>query len=267
MLEARLVQGSMLRKVVDAVKDLVSDANIDVSSSGFSLQAMDTSHVSLIAMHLRADAFEHFRCDRPMSMGMSLANLAKVLKCAGSDDIVTLKANDDGDTVTFMFESPKEDRVSDFELKLMDIDSEHLGIPDTDYCATVTMPAGEYARICKDLSSIGDTVVISATKDGVKFTTSGDVGTANVTVRQNTTADKKEDQTIIDLKEPVALTFALRYLTSFAKATPLATHVTLSMTRELPVMVEYAIQDMGHLRFYLAPKIEDEDMEGEDEAP
>jgi hypothetical protein len=47
--------------------------------------------------------------------------------------------------------------VSDFELKLMDIDSEHLGIPDTDYCATVTMPAAEYARICKDLSSIGDT--------------------------------------------------------------------------------------------------------------
>lgn len=47
--------------------------------------------------------------------------------------------------------------MSDFELKLMDIDSEHLGIPDTDYCATVTMPSGEYARICKDLSSIGDT--------------------------------------------------------------------------------------------------------------
>lgn len=42
---------------------------------------------------------------------------------------------------------------------------------------------------------------------------------------------------MIELKEPVALTFALRYLTSFAKATPLATHVTLSMTRELPVMV------------------------------
>lgn len=31
--------------------------------------------------------------------------------------------------------------------------------------------------------------------------------------------------------------------------------------------VEYTIQDMGYLRFYLAPKIEDEDMEGEDEAP
>jgi proliferating cell nuclear antigen PCNA len=50
-----------------------------------------------------------------------------------------------------------EDRVSDFEVKLMDIDSEHLGIPDTDYAATIHMPSSEYQRICRDLSSIGDT--------------------------------------------------------------------------------------------------------------
>lgn len=69
MLEARLVQGKVLRSLVDAVKDLVTEANFDCSSAGLQLQAMDTSHVSLIAMQLRSDAFEHFRCDRPMSMG------------------------------------------------------------------------------------------------------------------------------------------------------------------------------------------------------
>jgi ribosomal protein L14 len=53
------------------------------------------------------------------------------------------------------------------------------------------MPAGEFQRIMKDLSSIGDTVVISVTKDGVKFSTSGDIGSANVTVRQNTAVDKQ----------------------------------------------------------------------------
>jgi hypothetical protein len=55
-----------------------------------------------------------------------------------------------------------EDRVSDFEVKLMDIDSEHLGIPDTDYAATIHMPASEYQRICRDLSSIGDTGALEA---------------------------------------------------------------------------------------------------------
>lgn len=39
----------------------------------------------------------------------------------------------------------------------MDIDSEHLGIPDAEYQAIVRMPSSEFARICKDLSSIGDT--------------------------------------------------------------------------------------------------------------
>jgi len=47
------------------------------------------------------------------------------------------KAEDTGDVVTFMFESKNADRISDFELKLMDIDSEQLGIPDSEYGATV----------------------------------------------------------------------------------------------------------------------------------
>jgi proliferating cell nuclear antigen len=51
----------------------------------------------------------------------------------------------------------ENDRISDFELKLMDIDSEHLGIPDTEYSAVVRMPSSEFQRICKDLTNIGDT--------------------------------------------------------------------------------------------------------------
>ena len=50
-----------------------------------------------------------------------------------------------------------QDKISDFEMKLMDIDSEHLGIPETDYHAIVRMPSQEFNRICRDLSSIGDT--------------------------------------------------------------------------------------------------------------
>lgn len=41
---------------------------------------------------LRSDGFEHFRCDRNLSMGVSLNNMAKILKCMGNDDILTMKA-------------------------------------------------------------------------------------------------------------------------------------------------------------------------------
>ncbi|GFZ14962.1 proliferating cellular nuclear antigen 1 [Actinidia rufa] len=261
MFELRLEQGSLLKKVMEAIKDLVNDANFDCSATGFSMQAMDSSHVALVALLLRSEGFEHYRCDRNISMGINLANMAKILKCAGNDDIVTVKADDGTDSVTFMFESPTQDKISDFELKLMDIDSEHLGIPEAEYDAIVRMPSAEFARICKDLSSIGDTVVLSVTKEGVKFSTRGDIGTANIVCRQNTSVDKPEEATIIEMKEMVSLTFALRYMNSFAKATPLASQVNISLSSDLPVVVEYKIAEMGYIRFYLAPKIEEEEAE------
>jgi len=161
--------------------------------------------------------------------------------------------------IASFFTSADQDKSSDVELKLMDIDSEHLGSPDTEYAAVVKMSAGEFQRICRDLSTIGESVVIAATKDSIKFSTTGDVGSANVTCRQGSTADKGENHVQIELQEPVTLTFALRYLSSFTKATPLSDTVVLSMSKDLPIMVEYRIADMGNIRFYLAPKIEDED--------
>ena len=144
MFEARLVQGNLLKKLLESIKDLVTDANFDCTSTGIGLQAMDSSHVSLVSLKLDSDGFEHFRCDRSFSMGMNLANMVrrpgaraparppppptapshsrgapppsspparkqqnKMLKCAGNDDIITIKADDNGDAVTFMFESPR----------------------------------------------------------------------------------------------------------------------------------------------------------------
>ena len=124
-----MTEGAVLKKLTEAMKDLVTEANFDCSTTGISLQAMDSSHVSLVALLLRADGFDHFRCDRNISLGINLGSMGKVLKCCNNGDIVTLKADDNADAMTFMFENQSADRISDFELKLMDIDSEHLGIP------------------------------------------------------------------------------------------------------------------------------------------
>jgi proliferating cell nuclear antigen len=161
-----------------------------------------------------------------------------------------------------MFEHPKQTRVSHFALKLMDIDSEHLGIPDTDYQCVVTMPSAEFKRICNEIAIIGDTVKISASKEGVKFGVEGDMGSGSIVCKSNSAVDDEDDAVIIKVEEDVSLTFALRYLNFFAKATPLSSTVTLKMSPDVPLVCEYQIGDdgeMGHLRYYLAPKIEDEE--------
>ena len=73
MFEARLLQGSLLKKVLEALKDLLNEAAWDCSDAGIQLQAMDNSHVSLVSLNLRAEGFDKYRCDRNLSMGMNLA--------------------------------------------------------------------------------------------------------------------------------------------------------------------------------------------------
>jgi len=256
MFEARLIQGKVFKQIIEAIKDLVQDANLECTEDSLDLQAMDSSHVSLVAVSLKANGFDHFRCDRSLNLGFNSANIAKIFKCAGSDDIVTLKAEDSGDTLTLMFESPSQDRIADFELKLMEIDNEQMGIPDMEYKCTVKMPSGEYQRIIRDLGVMGDTCTISCTKEGIKFSVKGDMGSGSILVRANKT-EKEEEQVVIAMEEPVELTFALRYLNFFTKATPLSPVVVLSFSPEVPVVVEYPIEELGYIKYFLAPKIDE----------
>lgn len=47
---------------------------------------------------------------------------------------------------------------------------------ETDYACVVKMPSGEFARICRDLAQFGESINISCTKEGVKFSATGDIG-------------------------------------------------------------------------------------------
>lgn len=116
-----------------AVKELVTEASFDCSDEGIvrshlarldptrplipslsdpdpqKLQAMDNSHVALVALELKQEQFEAgYRCDHNMSLGMNIASLQKIVKCAGNDDTVTIRADESADVLQLLFESKSE---------------------------------------------------------------------------------------------------------------------------------------------------------------
>jgi len=206
-----------------------------------------------------------------MSIGISMSALTKIVRTANNEDILTIKKDDDGDSLGLVFEGSKTDRVAEYDMKLMDIDSEHLGIPDTQYDAVVRMSSGEFARITRDLANVGDTVKIEVSKEGVGFSAEGEIGNAKLTLKQGSgsaaVADDEEEEdddgkpkskkrktggaagsssgeevvpVRIQLQQSVSLTFSLKYLSNFAKAAPLCKEVALHMSNEVPLLVSCA---------------------------
>ncbi|KAI0687804.1 proliferating cell nuclear antigen, N-terminal domain-containing protein [Cerioporus squamosus] len=192
MLEAKLSEAALLKRLLDAVKELVSDANFECNEEGITLQAMDNSHVALVAVKLEASGFKRYRCDRALPLGVNLGSLTKVLKCAKDDDILTLKAGDDADILSLTYEAKNTDRIAEYEMKLMDIDADTLGIPDTEYDASVTLPSAEFSRIVRDLSLLGESVRIEVSKEGIRFVSDGEAANGNILLKQSPEAAKKK---------------------------------------------------------------------------
>ncbi|RPB04974.1 proliferating cell nuclear antigen [Choiromyces venosus 120613-1] len=235
--------------LVDAIKDLIQDSNFHCRDSGIALQNMDNSQVAVVVILLEAGGFLPYHRDRRLNLGISLTSLTKIVHYAGDEATLALKANDNPDTFNLVLECLQTGCIK-YDIKSRDIDQEHLEIPKADYAATITIPSAEFQRICRNLSQLLESVANEASEERIKFSSSSDIGSGSATLRHNS-----------DLTGPIALTISLKYLVNFSKATALSYSVTLSLSSEVPQLVEYKVES-GFARFYFAPQIGEEEEKG-----
>ncbi|CDI80056.1 proliferating cell nuclear antigen 1, putative [Eimeria acervulina] len=276
MLEARLQNAVVLKRVFEAMTCLVSEVNLDCDESGLKLQAMDQSHVALVSLKLEDVGFLHYRCDRPRSLGLNMASVVKVFKLCSSQDTVSVQNEDEGDMITFVFENNAEEKTSTFSLRLMGIEQESLGVPDEEEGdVEITFSAKEFASIVNTLKEFSDSVRIDVDKNGVKFITNGDIGGGEVVLkpREGNSDDDLDVGVDIKVNHPVSQTYAVKYLVFFSKAASLSNCCKLSLTAHRPIAVKFDILDpiqgesrsaapkLGHFKFYLAPKMDEDEVE------
>ncbi|WVY89983.1 hypothetical protein V8G54_035497 [Vigna mungo] len=117
--------------------------------------------------------------------------------------------------VTLVFQNPRHDKTSEFIMKEISIDKEHV-------------------------------LHISEVNEEIKFITKGELGTSIVTCRQKFDVDKPEESVVIEMNEPIRGTFSLKLINSVTKAACLSDRV--SFLREMPSVVEYKIVQTGYAR-------------------
>lgn len=121
------------------------------------------------------------------------------------------------------------------------------------------MPSSEFTRICKEFVGLSESIRIDVNKESIKFSITGDIGSGSTTISQQDTGSES-DSIILDVEEPVSQSFASRYLSLFSKAGVLSSQVSLNMSNETPLMVNYKIKNGdGDIKYYLAPKISEEE--------
>jgi proliferating cell nuclear antigen len=196
-----------------------------------------------VNLNIDASYFEKFVVTEPCIVGVNVKNVNKVLSCISSP--CSLYQSENGDKLCFGSDN------SCFELSTIEIDSEEMNIPDIDFDVEMTTSSTAFFKTIKDLGYFGDTIRFTSKLDRIVMSSSGEIGTASF--------DVYGSETDLTIRGTLLAEFTVRYLTTFGKS-GLSKNVVVKIANDMPMLIDFKFGDnAGVLRFFLAPKVIEED--------
>jgi len=128
---------------------------------------------------------------------------------------------------------------------------EVLQVSKLSYACVFSLPSQVFQKLCRDLkgSLKADTVTVEARSDVVSFSGESSFGSLQLDFEPPQLAMHKFDSIS-------KLIFSHPHLTRFGKVTPLASSITVSLgASSNPLMLEYNLEKIGHVQFFLAQKV------------
>ena len=95
LIEIKTVQSAAFRVLIEALKEILTDANFEFDESGIKIFAMDSSHTVLVHLKLNSENFEKFECKNKRILGVNMLNLFKLIKTMGNNDSLSLFLEED----------------------------------------------------------------------------------------------------------------------------------------------------------------------------
>ena len=249
-LHIRTVQGNSLKGLFEVLKELLNDVNVVVDPSGIKILAMDSAQVTLCHCLLEAQNFEVFHCPETVVIGLNVQNLYKLLKTVSSQDTLTLQIERDcPNDLEIIIENSEKKSKTFFRLRLLDIDDDRVKVPNVEMTTCITMASGDFQRLIRDMLTVGTVLRVRVNKREVIFETSGDFAS------QRTVLETSEDTKVNEDEDEIDLSFSLKLLSLFSKAQSLSTTCSLWLQANFPLIVVYAVGNLGNIRMILAAKV------------
>lgn len=249
IVEIKTVQSNAIRILFEALKDILTDVNLQISSEGLKIISMDGSKQAVVNLKLESNKFEKFYCKNPIRAGLNMTSLYKIIKSVKNSDIITFYILSDSSTKLQIEIENKEKKTNILTvLKLLDIDEDILDIPNIEFDTVKTMPSNDFQSYIRELSIITNKVTLESKNNSFSLVGEGDFAETKINVGDSNSLD------ITD--HPAKGTFYIKYLLLFTKSTNLCTTVEIYLKNKFPLILVYNVANLGKLQYCLAPLVE-----------
>lgn len=244
------VKTSSFRTLIEAIKDILSETNMEITSSGIKILSMDGTHTILVNMVLHADRFNEFYCEKNQIIGLNMINFFKLVKTMGNtDSIVLFMEKSDTTKLCVKIMNGDKQMVTNYMINICDLDIEDIP-PQTDsFTNSICMPSSDFQKIVRDMNLIGDNIEMLSARHELILRCKGDFA------EQETILKSGAPSTVSDKKDIAQGAFGLKSLLLFTKFTSLCSEIKIFFKNNYPLIIEYDVAGLGTIKLALAPAV------------
>ena len=255
VLTIKTVQISPFRTLMTALKDILLETNISFQKDGIRIINMDKSQTILVNMHLMADNFEYYECNKEkIIVGVNMTHFFKLINSIDNDETLSIYIEDKDynqgivEYLNLKFENKSIKQCKIQKLKLIEPDQEELSVPDVPFSSIIHMPSSDFQKIIRDLNNISDKLEIKSVHNQLFFKCDGPFANAEIVRSESDGMEfTQKDKSIIQGE------FSLKNLNYFIKCTNLCNHIEIYLANDLPLIVKYNVASLGTIKLGLAP--------------
>lgn len=253
LFEIKTVQSSAFRTLIEALKDILTEANLEFDPAGIKVVAVDETHTNLVHLRLNADRFEHYYCPVKHVLGVNMIYLFKLIKTLENNDNLTLYLPaKNPNKLGIMMQNAEKQTTKNYFLKLFDTNVEDIQIPSLNFTSIIHMPSNDFQKICRDMNSLGEKVEITSSASDLIFKCLGDFAEQETIIHESQ-GSMRVQKPNGGAGEIVQGVFQLKHLFLFTKCTNLCPSIEIYLKNDAPLILKYTVANLGEVKLVLAP--------------
>jgi len=243
-----LTEPKLFKDSISIISDLVTEAKFKVNQDGLELVAMDPANVAMVVFKLLSSSFTQYELEKPEELAINLNNLKQVLRRTKSDDILTLKTEENKLVVQL-----KSNTTRSFSIPLIELEDKEQKVPDLNFPLVIETSVNILSDSIEDVSVVAESVTFLGEKNQFVVKAEGDLSKAFIEI-------KPDDDTIIKTEsmDKFRAKYSLEYLKKMIAGSKLTDRVSLSFNNDYPLKLEYKALDKLMLSFILAPRVDND---------
>lgn len=258
LFEIRTVQSAAFRTLIEALKEILTEANLEFDSTGIKVIDVDETHTVLTYLRLHADRFEMYYCPSKHILGINMIYLFKLIKTLSNNDSLTLfLPASNPNKLGIRAENAEKGTTHTWMMKLFDTNVENLEFPKISFTSIISMPSIDFQTICRNFNNLAEKLEITSLNSDLIFRCVGDFVDGETVITSNQQDGIEVERTTHEIVQGV---FELKYLVLFTKCTNLCASTQIHLKNDYPLVLKYMVANLGEVQLVLAPQKQKTDL-------